>query len=366
MQAAAVTTVAAAAVSEKTYGTTENRTHTESGVRTMRLVIDRGHLKILAVLLAAVLLGAIFFAGLFHWEAQYGTVANNGAQSLENSGLYLNGAYYAPKKNLETVLLIGVDKFEDQTKTQSYNNNQQADFLALLVIDRENKRHTVLHLNRDTMTQLPVLGVRGENAGSITGQLALAHTYGSGGTDSCRNTVKAVSGLLYGVNIDHYIAFTMDAVGQINDLAGGVTLTMLDDLTSVFPEMQQGERVTLTGDMALAYVRTRYGLEDSSNLRRMERQRQYLTALAAAISEKTSADDTFMIKALEAISTYMTSDCTANQLSQLYERWESYADDGIRTVEGSTVEGEEFMEFYPDETALKQLVAELFYTSVEE
>lgn len=332
----------------------------------MRLKINREHLKILAVLLAAALLGAVFFTALCHWEARYGAVAKEEAQKQEDSGLYLNGAYYSPKKNLETVLLIGVDKFEDQTKAQSYNNSQQADFLMLLVLDRKNERRTALHLNRDTMTQIPVLGVRGEDAGSITGQLALAHTYGSGGTDSCRNTVRAVSELLYGASIDHYIAFTMDAVGQVNDLAGGVTLTMLDDLISAFPEMRQGERVTLTGDMALAYVRTRYGLEDSSNLRRMERQRQYLTALAEAVSERASADDAFMMKALETISTYMISDCTANQLSQLYERWESYADDGIRTMEGSAVKGEEFMEFYPDEAALKLLAAELFYTYVEE
>ena len=141
----------------------------------MRFAIDREHLKVLAVLLAAALLVGVFFVGLFHWEAQYGKVANNGEQEPESSGLYLNGVYYAPKKNLETVLLIGVDKFADQTKAQSYNNSQQADFLALLVLDRENKRHTTLHLNRDTMTQIPVLGVRGESAGSITGQLALAH-----------------------------------------------------------------------------------------------------------------------------------------------------------------------------------------------
>ena len=332
----------------------------------MQLKINRKHLKILAVLLAVVLLGTVAFAVLSHWEAQYGTVANNGTQLSENSSLYLNGAYYSQKENLETVLLIGVDKFEDQIQEQSYNNSQQADFLALLVMDRENGRYTVLHLNRDTMTQIQVLGVRGENAGSITGQLALAHTYGSGGTDSCRNTVEAVSKLLYGVNIDHYIAFTMDAVGKINDLAGGVTLTMLDDLTSIFPEMQKGERVTLTGDMALAYVRTRYGLEDSSNLQRMERQRQYLTELSGAISEKALTDDTFLMKALEAISTYMTSDCTANQILQIYDCCKIYVNDGFCTIDGVAVKGTEFMEFYPDETDLKQLVVELFYTPVEE
>lgn len=328
--------------------------------------LNRDFFKIAAILLGAALLVILFFSILSKWEHKQGAVDISDSDMQDDGRLYLNGQCYAPNEDLDVTLLIGVDKYESQTQGESYNNNQQADFLMLLVMDRENESYTVLHLNRDTMTEIPVLGVRGEKAGTITGQLALAHTYGSGRLDSCRNTAEAVSNLLYGIEIDHYIAVTMDAVAQINDLVGGVTVTVLDDLTSVSPELTQGATVTLTGDMALAYVRTRYGLDDSSNLQRMERQRQYLSALGEILSTKADSDETFFVELLEAISEYMTSDCTANQLSLLSDRFSVYGDRGFLTVEGEAVVGDEFIEFYPDEEALKQLVINLFYVPVDE
>ena len=330
----------------------------------MRLKIDRRVLKIVVVLLGVALVAAVLFVLLSRLDSRLGVVDTAEYDDADEGLVYIGDDAYAPKGKLETILLIGLDKYEEATRTQSesYNNDQQADFLLLLVLDRENQSYCALQLNRDTMTEIPVLGVRGESAGSMTGQLALAHTYGSGGSDSCRNTVDAVSNLLYGQTIDHYIAFTMDAVGTVNDLAGGVTLELMDDFSAVDPTMTQGATVTLNGDMALTYVRARSSLADSSNLHRMERQRQYVTTLAEAISAKLAADDDFLLHALEEVSPYMLSDCTVNQLSQTYERWTEYTGGEIYTMEGEAVQGEEFMEFYPDEEALRQLVVEIFYT----
>jgi hypothetical protein len=98
----------------------------------------------------------------------------------------------------------------------------------------------------------------------------------------------------------------------------------------------------------------------------MERQRQYLKALRSAILTKMEKNDSFLMEALDEVSPYMVSDCTVNQLSQLYNNLESYTDSGIQTVKGEAKVGEEFMEFYPDEAALKQLVVELFYVPLEE
>lgn len=326
----------------------------------MKLKFNRNHFKMVGSLLAVILAAILLLLYLSNWESRHGIVdvSDNDA---DDGRMLLDGLYYIPNDHLEVILLIGVDKFESQEQEESYNNNQQADFLMLLLMDRETKSYTVLHLNRDTMTEIPVLGVRGEKAGTITGQLALAHTYGSGGLDSCRNTAEAVSNLLYGVEIDHYIAVTMDAVAKINDLVGGVTVTVLNDMTSVSPSLSEGATVTLTGDLALAYVRTRYGLEDSSNLQRMERQRQYLSELRKCISEKSMSDDTFFMEMLEAVSAYLTSDCTANQLSLLYDRLSVYKDGGFHSMEGEAIVGEEFMEFYPDQEALKRMVVKLFY-----
>lgn len=328
----------------------------------MKLRMNRNIGKFVMISVGLFLLGILLFRLLYAWEIGLGVTDT---EYPKNDGrIYIDGDWYIPRKKLDTVLLIGVDKYEAQTTASSYNNTQQADFLMLLLIDAEEKAYTALHLNRDTMTNIQKLGVRGEPAGTFTGQLALAHTYGSGGKDSCRNTVDAVSNFLYGVDIDHYISLTMDAVAEINDAAGGVTLTLLEDFTALDPTMVKGAEVTLSGDMALSYVRARYGLADSTNLGRMERQRQYLGALRQKLIDADAKDDGFFLQIMETVSEYVVSDCTANQLSRLYERVAEYTAGDIVSVAGEAVQGEEFMEFYADEEALKKQVVQLFYEPV--
>ena len=48
-------------------------------------------------------------------------------------------------------------------------------------MDKTNNSDPVLHINRDTMTDIPTLDIYGDPSGSVYGQLALAHTYGKGG-----------------------------------------------------------------------------------------------------------------------------------------------------------------------------------------
>ncbi len=332
----------------------------------MYLKINRNLCKLLAVLVAVLLLLLLLFAALDKWMESRETSPSSEEELLTDERVFFDGVPYVPRKHLDTVLLLGVDKYAAETKDTGYVNSQQTDFLLLLVMDRKAKSYTAVQLNRDTMTDMTILGVRGEKAGTVNAQLALAHTYGSGKGDSCRNAVEAVSGLLYNVHIDHYVSFTMDAVAQVNDIAGGVTLTVLDDMTSVSPKMVKGKSLTLTGNMALSYIRARQGLEDSSNLRRMERQRQYLEELRKTVTVKMDSDDSFLLETLEQVSPYIQSDCTVNQLASLYNNWNTYENGGIKTTKGEAKVGEEFMEFYPDKAALKQLVIDLFYDPVKE
>ena len=120
------------------------------------------------------------------------------SSALEEAGdtrelTYYNGGWYARRNDLETVLLMGLDKYAE-TEESNYLNNEQSDFLMLLVINKETGACTPIQLNRDTMTKIQILGVRGDVAGTFTGQLALAHTYGSGERDSCLNTTEAEIG----------------------------------------------------------------------------------------------------------------------------------------------------------------------------
>ena len=265
------------------------------------------------------------------------------------------------KENLETFLIFGLDKFEAKEDEMGYINDQQSDFLMMVALDRDTKVCNLLHLNRDTMTEIRRLGIGGSSAGKFEGQLALAHTYGSGGSDSCLNTVKAVSTFLGGEHIDHYIGMTMDMVGKLNDLVGGITVTIMDDMTSVDPTFVKGDTVTLHGDQALWYVRIRMGLDDSTNLRRMERQRQYLEALyhqlLAAAEEETQQSHTELLEFFASLQT----DLSVNQMDSLRNSLKEYRVEPILFIEGEAVKGEEFMEFYPEEQSVQKAIETIFY-----
>lgn len=308
------------------------------------------------------------FSAMRVWELSDGKVS--GSYSEETPGydpdggrasIYHNDTWYVQREQVETWLLMGVDKFESQTQQDSYRNNQQADFFLLVVVDHGKQSCTPIQINRDTMAQIRVLGVGGANVGSITGQLALAHTYGSGGSDSCRNTVDAVSNFLMGTTIDHYVSLTMDSVSVLNDALGGVTVTVLDDFSEVDDTLKKGETVTLMGKQALTYVRTRKEMADSSNLARQQRQQQYIAAFYERFVEQNEQDESVLAKALLEVSPYMTSDCSIEQLGQLMEAVETYHTEGILTVEGQAVKGVEYMEFYADEQALTNLLLDVLY-----
>lgn len=278
--------------------------------------------------------------------------------------VFMNGQWHV-KRNLDTLLVIGVDDFGEMQGTDSYNNSSQADFLALFVRDKDTEERAVLHLNRDAMTNIPVLGLTGQKAGSIYGQLALAFNYGRGREDSCKNVVDAVSHLLYGAEIDHYIAVTMDAVPIMNDWVGGVTVEVLDDFTGIDDTLKLGSMVKLQGDRALTYVRTRMGLTDSTNLHRMERQRQYAAAWmdkAQPFLKNTQAVADLVL----SIEPYHFTDYTVEQFVQFGDM---LSDDGELMryeLPGENVLGSVFMEYHVDDSALADMVLKLFYMPIYE
>lgn len=268
------------------------------------------------------------------------------------------------KKGLQTILIMGLDKFERTETRLGYLNDMQSDFMAVIIADSETHTMQLLHLNRDTMTKIKRLGVFGDAAGSFEGQLALAHTFGSGGSDSCINALDAVSKLL-GVPIDHYMTFTMDSVPILNDMVGGVTVTIHDDFSAVDESLQQGQTITLHGEQALTYVRNRKDVGDQSNLQRMERQRQYLTQLYVQLMEKIASDEHFASKLILNLGDSFQTDFSLNALMELSEQLSQYPMTSIITIPGRSVKGAEYMEFYVDQDALHRIVDELFYDVID-
>lgn len=312
----------------------------------------------LAVALLAVFLLTGAFLLLELWEKRQSIFPE---QKTENTVYEYNGVEYVKNEDVESFLILGLDKFEDAINNDSYNNDQRADFLMLLVFDNSEKKFTAVHFNRDTMVNMNVLGVAGQKIGTVNKQLALAHTYGNGRDVSCRNTADAVSELLNGVKVNHYLSITMDAVPILNDLLGGVEVTVLDDFSGIDDTLIKGETVTLHGDHALTYVRERYGLEDSSNSTRMVRQRQYMTAVYDKAMLEIENDDNFVIEASSKLADYIVSDRSVNQLQEIAKKLSQYKFTEIETLKGESVVKDGLMEFRPDADSIDKIVFELFY-----
>ncbi len=270
-----------------------------------------------------------------------------------DSRIYYNDTWYTRSDSIKTLLVLGIDKMADNEDASS-----QADFIALVVMDEDNKSFRILHINRDTMTEVNQLDKHGNKYGSFKAQLALAHAYGGTGKIQCRNTVASVEKLLYEIDIDHYMSVTMDAVPIINDSIGGVTLTLDNDYPALGSEYVKGAQITLVGEAALSFVRWRNDSPDGSNLERMERQRAYI---AAAFSKYASLEDDLALDTMFKVNEYLVSDCTVNQLSDLLESLQGYTYNGTFPIKGEAKKGSEYVEFYVDEDALKQTVIDLFY-----
>ena len=315
-----------------------------------------------AVIFCAVLIPVlvILISGLRMLESAVFLKGQATTESAERKTIVRDGIAYYPRQDLTTILVMGIDRAGPVKASGSYNNPGAADVIMLVICDETNETIRILAINRDSMAQVPVLGVDGKAALRRYEQLALAHTYGSGLEDSCENVRMAVEDFLGKIRIDHYAAVNMDAVAILNDAVGGVAVTVEDDFSGV-DEMIGIGNVTLRGEQALSFVRSRKDVGDQLNLSRMKRQEEYVRGFAEALQAKLDEEDTFLMTAYEAVAPYMVTDISLNSLNSYAQRYKDYAYAGLVSPGGENVLKKGHYEFHADEEELAQLVLELFY-----
>ncbi len=272
-----------------------------------------------------------------------------------------DGVKYYPRQDITIVLFMGIDQKGPAVGSGSYNNPGAADMIGVTVFDEMAKTITVLALNRDTIAEVPVLGINGRQAGSASQQLALAHTYGSGLADSAENTRKAVSDLLYGVTVDYYLSMRMDAVTVFNDAVGGVTVNVADDFSEVDSTIPKGT-VTLHGEQAIRFVQSRSGVGDRLNVSRMARQKEYMHGFIAAVGTASAG---WELKAYENAQEYLVTDCSQTTMSSLLSRYKGYTFEGVITPEGESIKEDGYMEFHLDKEAMDALILDMFYAPMK-
>ncbi|MCR4885718.1 MAG: LCP family protein [Clostridiales bacterium] len=276
-----------------------------------------------------------------------------------------DGRTYRQKRAVTTILLMGIDTHGDERTNVGERGGGQADFLRLLVLDREEKKICQLAIDRDTMAEFTILGVLGDVAGTRVDNISLSHYFGDGKEKSCELTRSAVSKLLLGARIDFYVAMNLDGVPVFNDALGGVTVTLEDDLSSVDPSWTPGTTVTLQGSQAEAFVRARRTVGDGTNESRMRRQQQYVSQAVRLMQDRVQEDENFIGHMFDVLSPYLVAGISRSQLVNEAYNARNYAHVPVISLAGEHRIGEEgFMQFWPDEDKLRETVLDLLFYQV--
>ena len=274
-----------------------------------------------------------------------------------------NGVTYRMRKDLTTILLVGVDKSSDDET--AFHNAGRADFERVIVIDPKNKKVYQIPLDRDSMTEVTTVSVLGNRTGTRTLQLTMAYTFGDGGAFSAQLQTEAVSHFLMDVKIADYAVISMDGIAVLNDLVGGVTVTVDEEMTAVDPSLTAGTKVTLKGDTALKFVRARMTVGEGTNVERMARQESYLSELLRTAKTKMSENKAFIGQTYDAMMPFMVTNVPKGRLVN-----EAWAARGYKWTEPASISGthqigeDGYMEFHADPDSVRRVVLDIFFEPV--
>lgn len=286
---------------------------------------------------------------------------------LEEGQFRNNGTVYEYDEDLITLLCIGVDRSEADRKENIHGNNGQADAIFLILLNEREKIIELINIPRDIIGKVQQYDENGMPHALVEEQIGLQFAYGDGKEESCQLMKTLVSELMYGLPIHGYAAINMDAVSELNDQIGGVSIMMTEDYTLGHPSFIKGETVQLDGYMAHRFVQFRDNTVTGSNMSRITRQKQYLNAFVTTALPIVKKDMTLPVRMYESITEYMTTDISIDKVTYLVDMAiQSTIDiNKMIVIPGVYQQGELFDEYILDEDGLYDVILNHFYIEVE-
>lgn len=321
----------------------------------------------LVCVLAVAVIGVFVYKNQKDQKLQKVTAGNSYNMGSGFRNIEYKGERYQYNNRITTILYAGVDSVGKMEESEQYGNKARADTIALVVMDEKKEKMSILSINRDTMTDIRRYTMNGNDKGLYETHLGYAYSYGDGGEVSCENLCEAVSLLMGGIPVNRYVVTNQDSMPYINNLAGGITVTVPDSsLEAEYPELAMGETVTLDDSNIRAFLQYRDTEEAFSNESRMERQKTYLTAYIEKVKSMDQKQVEEVWNKLDDMKDNLQTNITKNQYLSLarFLKETDFSGESILQMEGENREGELHDEFYPDQEALQEKIVELFYEKV--
>ncbi len=323
---------------------------------------------VLCILLSIVLiLVSTFFILVYIGKKQFHQndthIVNDAVTIEDDDTITYKDKKYVLNKDIISILVIGIDR-ENINDNLGNGNNGQADVIFIAALDTKTNRATIIPISRETMVDVNIYSTSGKYVGTEKEQICLAYAYGSSPKESSENVMTSVKRLFYGINISNYVAIEMEGISKLTDMVGGVELTCIESFDYFGQKYYtKGESLSLNGKTAISYIQYR-GTDLEANDRRMQRQKQFLSALISKAGNAILSDFTMLGSLYGDLSPYFSSNISIAQLTYLANECltVNFGDlFNYESIEGELIQGEKWVEFTPDEEALLDLIVDVFY-----
>ena len=159
--------------------------------------------------------------------------------------------------NFRNIAIFGIDSRED-----TYSKGNRSDCIIIASMNNDTKEVKLISVYRDTYVQ-----IEGHGLDKIT------HAYSYGEAPLAIKTLNTN----FDLNITEFVTVNFDAVKDIVDDIGGISMNITDEEVSHIPGLTKAGTYNLTGEQALAYARIRHA--EGGDYKRTERMRDVLTAV---------------------------------------------------------------------------------------
>ncbi len=249
----------------------------------MLVVLRTVGIAVLVVLVSAVSVAAIavfrlsssITASTVHLQHESGATAPPGIDAI-TGGVNL--------------LLVGTDtrtgqggQFANKADLAASSGAGNNDVTILLHIAQDHQSAMVVSFPRDLLIPLPACpSANGGSYGAVSSAM-LNSTLSRGGLACPVLTIERLTG----ITIPYAASISFDGVAAMSNAVGGVTVCTATSINDPYTglELPAGEN-TIQGDVALAFVRSRHGVGDGSDLGRISNQQVFLSALARKIASE--------------------------------------------------------------------------------
>ncbi|MFF8277180.1 LCP family protein [Streptomyces lateritius] len=159
----------------------------------------------------------------------------------------------------------------------------RSDTALVVHIPEGRTRATAVSIPRDTLVTRPECQRSGGGTAPSARRVMFNSVYAQYGPACVVKTVEKMSG----IRLDHYLEIDFSGFKDLVDAIGGVTVD-IDEPIENGPgglDLAAGPQ-RLDGTQSLAYVRTRYGVKDGSDLGRIGNQQKFLMALLGEVKKQ--------------------------------------------------------------------------------